>query len=64
VRKTIAAVGAAVALTLPATPVGASDIPQPVGAKRCPPGYVGVILWVNTAPTGYHEEPFCIHVGP
>ncbi len=38
-----------------------ADIPQPAGVERCSPGYVGVIVWVDTAPTGYHEEPVCIH---
>ena len=64
--KTVAvALCAAAALVLPVAPAGASEIPPPAGTKPCPPPYVrGFILWVNTGPTGYHEEWFCIPGGP
>ena len=43
----------------------ASDIPPPAGTKPCPAPYVGgYIVWVDTGPTGYHEEWFCIPGGP
>lgn len=64
-KKLIASVIAAAAIALPATPAAASDIPPPAGTKPCPPPYVrGFILWINTGPTGYHEEWFCIPGGP
>jgi hypothetical protein len=49
------------ALAAPAAPAAASDIPQPAGTKPCPAGFVGVIVWVNTQPTGYRELSFCFH---
>ena len=63
-KKLLLTAGLVAALVLPAAPASASEIPQPAGVKKCPPGYVGIIVWVDTAPTGYREEPFCIHVGP
>lgn len=64
-RKLILAALAAAALALPAAPAAASEIPPPAGTKPCPAPYVGgFILWVNTGPTGYHEEWFCIPGGP
>jgi hypothetical protein len=63
-KKLLAASLLAATLLLPAASASASEIPQPAGVKKCPPGYIGIIVWVNTAPTGYQEEPFCIHVGP
>lgn len=64
-RKLIVAASAAVALALPAAPALASEIPPPAGTKRCPAPYThGTIVWVNTGPTGYHEEWFCIPGGP
>ena len=59
-KKLIASAIVAAAVAVPVVPA-AADIPQPAGAKPCPAPYTGVILWVNTAPTGYHEEWFCIH---
>ena len=64
-KKLIATACALVALALPAAPAAASEIPPPAGTKPCPPPYVrGFILWVDTGPTGYHEEWFCIPGGP
>jgi hypothetical protein len=64
-KKLIAGVLGAAALALPAAPASASEIPPPAGTKPCPAPYThGFILWVNTGPTGYHEEWFCIARGP
>lgn len=64
-KKALATICAAVALALPAAPAGASEIPPPAGIKDCPAPYVdGFILWIDTRPTGYHEEWFCIPGGP
>ena len=62
-KKLLAASLLAASLLLPAASASA-EIPQPAGVKKCPPGYIGIVVWVNTAPTGYQEEPLCIHVGP
>ena len=64
-RKMVLAACAVAALALPAVPAAASEIPPPAGTKPCPAPYTGgFILWVNTGPTGYHEEWFCIPGGP
>jgi hypothetical protein len=64
-KRLIVAACAAAAIALPAAPAAASDIPPPVGTKPCPAPYTGgFILWINTGPTGYHEEWFCIPGGP
>lgn len=64
-KKLIVAAFAVAALALPAAPALAGDIPPPAGTERCPAPYTGgFILWVDTGPTGYHEEWFCIPGGP
>lgn len=64
-KKLIVAACAALALAVPVVPAAASEIPPPAGTKPCPAPYTGgFILWVNTGPTGYHEEWFCIPGGP
>ena len=64
-KKLMLTACAALALAVPAVPASASEIPPPAGTKPCPAPYTGgFILWINTGPTGYHEEWFCIPGGP
>jgi hypothetical protein len=64
-KKSFAAVCAAVTLALPVAPAAASEIPPYAGTKRCPAPYThGTIVWTDTPVTPYEEHWFCIPGGP